>query len=58
MIVGGKEEDLENTKEVVVEFERRINTEVRRQKKLNTIEEKDFIKGELLRKYMVRMLYR
>ena len=58
MIVGGKEEDLENTKEVVMEFERRINTEVRRQKKLNTIEEKDFIKGELLRKYMVRMLYR
>ena len=58
MIVRGKEEDLENTKKVVVEFERRINTEVRSQKKLNTIEEKDFIKGELLRKYMVRMLYR
>ena len=30
-----KEEDLENAKELVAEFEGRMNTEVRRQKKLD-----------------------
>ena len=35
-----REEYLENAKEVVAEFERRINTEVRRQKKLNMTEER------------------
>ena len=53
-----KEEDLENTKEVVVEFERRISIEVRRQEKLDIIEEKDFKREELLGKYIVKMLYR
>ena len=53
-----KEEDLENTKEVVVEFERRISIEVRRQEKLDIIEEKDFKREELLEKYIVKMLYR
>ena len=51
-------EDLENTKEVVVEFERRISIEVRRQEKLDIIEEKDFKREELLEKYIVKMLYR
>ena len=51
-------EDLENTKEVVVEFERRISIEVRRQEKLDIIEEKDFKREELLGKYIVKMLYR
>ena len=53
-----KEEDLENTKEVVVEFERRISIEVRRQEKLDIIDEKDFKREELLGKYIVKMLYR
>ena len=53
-----KEEDLENTKKLVAEFERRINTEVRRQEKLDMVEEKDFRRGELLGKYMAKMLYR
>jgi len=52
-----KKEDLENTKELVAEFERRINTEVRRQEKLDIAEEKDFRRGELLGKYMARILY-
>ena len=53
-----KEEDLENTKELVVEFKGRINVEVRRQEKLDLAEEKNFRRGELLGKYMARMLYR
>jgi len=48
---------LENTKELVVKFERRINAEVRRQEKLDIAEEKDFKRGELPEKYMARMLY-
>jgi len=53
-----KEEDLENVKELVVEFEGRMSTEVRRQEKLDMAEEKDFRRGELSVKYMVKMLYR
>jgi len=49
---------LENAKELVEEFEERINAKVRRQEKLNVVEEKVFRRGELPGKYMVRMLYR
>jgi len=49
---------LENTKEAVVEFEERLSAEVRRQEKLNIVEEKDFKRRELLEKYIVMMLYR
>jgi len=48
---------LENTKEVVTEFEGRINTEVRQQEKLNMIEEKDFRRRELPGKYIAKILY-
>ena len=41
-----KEEDLENAKELVDEFEGRLNVEVRRQEKLDTAEKKDFRRGE------------
>jgi len=53
-----KEEDLENVKKLVAEFEEKINTEIRRQKKLNLAEEKDFRRRELLGKYMTKMLHR
>ena len=53
-----KKKDLENTKKVVKEFERRVNVEVRRQKKLDMVEERDFRKGELLEKYMAKILYK
>ena len=53
-----KKEDLENTKEIVAEFKKRINMEVRRQKKLKMVEEKDFRREELPGKYIVKMLYR
>jgi len=52
-----KEENLENTKELVTEFEEKINTEVRRQKKLDLAEEKNFRRVELPGKYTVKMLY-
>ena len=53
-----KKEDLENTREIVVKFERRMSTEVKQQEKLNRIEKKDFRRKELLEKYMVKILYR
>ena len=53
-----KEEDLENMKELVAEFEEKMSAEVRRQEKLDMAEEKDFRRGELLRKYMAKILYR
>ena len=53
-----KEEDLENIKEVVVKFERRMNTKVRRQEKLDIVEEKNLRRGELLEKYIAKMLYK
>ena len=37
-----KGKDLENTKEIMAEFEERLNAEVRRQEKL---EERDFRRG-------------
>ena len=50
-------EDLENAKEVVAEFKKRINTEVRQQKKLDRVEEREFRRGELPGKYMAKILY-
>jgi len=49
---------LENAKKTVAKFEERVNTEVRRQEKLDRIEEKDFRRGELLEKYMAKILYK
>ena len=49
---------MENAKELVTEFEGRMNTEVRRQEKLDLAEEKNFRRAELLGKYMARMLYK
>ena len=53
-----REENLENTKEVVAEFEGRVNTEVRRQEEIDRTEEKNYRRGELLEKYIVKLLYR
>ena len=52
-----KEEDLENVKEVVAKFERRLNAKIWRQKKLDKAEKRDFRKRELPEKFMARMLY-
>jgi len=53
-----KREDLRNVREALEEFEGRMNTEVRRQEKLDMMEEKDFRRGELPEKYMAKILYR
>jgi len=52
-----RKEDLGNRREMLEEFEGRMNAEVRRQEKLDMVEEKDFRKGELLGKFMARILY-
>ena len=53
-----KEENLENVRKLVTEFERRMNAEVRRQEKLDLAEKRDFRREKLLGKYTVKMLYR
>ena len=42
---------------MVVEFEERLSAEVRRQEKLELVEEQDFRRGELPEKYIVKILY-
>jgi len=49
---------LENTKEVVVKFEKRLSVEVRKQEKLNIVEKRNFRRRELPEKYIAKMLYR
>ena len=53
-----KEKDLENAKKVVVESEGRMNAEIREQEKLEVVEERDFKREELLRKYTANILYK
>ena len=53
-----KEKDLENAKEIVTEFKRRINTDVRRQERLDWVERKDFRRRELPGRYTTKMLCR
>ena len=45
-----KEKNLEDVKKVVAEFKERLNTEVKRQEKLDRTKEKDFRRRELLGK--------
>ena len=52
-----RKEDLKNTKKVVVEFKGRLNAEVRRQKKLDMVKERNFRRRKLPEKYIVKMLY-
>jgi len=42
---------------VLEEFEERMDTEIRRQEKINRAEEQDFRRGELPGKFIARMLY-
>jgi len=49
---------LENVKEVVTKFEGRLNVKGRQQEKLDITEDRDFKRGELLGKYIVKILYR
>ena len=53
-----REKDLGNAREVLEEFKGRMNAEVRRQEKLDMMEEKDFRRRGLPENFMVKMLYR
>ena len=44
-------------KEVLEEFEKRMDAEIRRQEKIDRVEEQDFRRGELPGKFTARMLY-
>ena len=52
-----RKENLENAREALGEFEGRMNVEIRRQEKIDMMEERDFRRGELLGKFTVKMLY-
>jgi len=52
-----RRKDLGNAKEVLEEFKRRVDAEVRRQEKINKAEEQNCRRGELLVKFTVKMLY-
>jgi len=52
-----REEDLGNAREAVEKFEGRMSAEIRKQEKLDRIEEKNFRREELPEKYTVKMLY-
>ena len=49
---------MENIKDIVAKFEERLNTEVRKQEKLDIVKKRDFRRGELPGKYMAKILYR
>ena len=49
---------MENIKDIVAKFEGRLNTEVRKQEKLDIVKKRDFRRGELPGKYMAKILYR
>ena len=49
---------MENAKKAVAEFKRRMSAKIERQERLDIVEKKDFIKRELLVRYMVRILYK
>ena len=48
---------MKNVGEALEEFEGKMNTEVRRQEKIDRAEEQDFRRRELLGKFMAKMLY-
>ena len=53
-----KKKDLKNTGEALEKFKERMSAEVRRQEKIDIAEERDFRRGQLLGKFMAKMLYR
>ena len=53
-----REEDLDNAKEVVAKFERRMNAEIRQQERLDIVDEKDMRREKLSGKFIAKILYR
>ena len=52
-----KKKNLGNIGKALKEFEGQMNAEVRRQEKIDMVEERDFRRGELPGKYMAKLLY-
>jgi len=52
-----RRENLGNAKEVLEEFKGKVDTEVRRQEKIDRVEEQNFRRGELPEKFIAKMLY-
>ena len=52
-----KKENLENAKEALEEFEGQINAEVRRQERIDIIEEREFRREKLPGRYTAKLLY-
>ena len=52
-----RKENLKNAGKVLEEFKGRMSAEVRRQEKIDMVEERNFKRGELLGKFIARMLY-
>ena len=48
---------MENTKEIVAKFKKRVNAEVKKQERIDRVKERKFLRKELLEKYMAKMLY-
>ena len=53
-----RKESLKNAGEALEEFEGRMNVEIKRQEKIDMVEERDFRRGELPGKFTAKMLYR
>ena len=52
-----RKENLKNAGEALEEFKGRMNVEIRRQEKIDIVEERDFRRGKLLGKFTVKILY-
>ena len=48
---------MKNAEEALGEFKGRMSTEVRRQERIDLVEERDFRRGELPGKFTAKMLY-
>ena len=53
-----RKENLKNAEEALEEFKGMMNAEVRRQEKIDMVEESDFKRKKLPGKFIARMLYR
>jgi len=52
-----RRENLGNAKEMLQEFKERVDVEVRRQEKIDRVEEQNFRRGELPVKFTAKILY-
>ena len=51
-----RKETLKNAEEALEEFKGRMNAEVRRQERIDMVEERDFRRGKLSEKFTAKML--